>query len=33
MRVEKEVLRKQIERNLKVSFGKELGEAKDFEIL
>lgn len=32
MRVEKEVLRKQIERNLKVSFGKELGEAKDFEI-
>ena len=31
MRVEKEVLRKQIERNLKVSFGKELGEAKDFE--
>mgnify|MGYP000500374931 FL=1 len=32
MRVEKEVLRKQIERNLKVSFGKELNEAKDFEI-
>ena len=32
MRVEKEVLRKQIERNLKVSFGKDLGEAKDFEI-
>ena len=32
MRVEKEVLRKQIERNLKVSFGKEIGEAKDFEI-
>lgn len=32
MRVEKEALRKQIERNLKVSFGKELGEAKDFEI-
>lgn len=32
MRVEKEVLRKQIERNLKVSFGKELEEAKDFEI-
>ena len=32
MREEKEVLRKQIERNLKVSFGKELGEAKDFEI-
>ena len=32
MRVEKEVLRKQIERNLKVSFGKELGEAKDLEI-
>lgn len=32
MRVEKEILRKQIERNLKVSFGKELGEAKDFEI-
>lgn len=32
MRVEKEVLRKQIERNLKVSFGKELREAKDFEI-
>lgn len=32
MRVEKKVLRKQIERNLKVSFGKELGEAKDFEI-
>lgn len=32
MRVEKEVLRKQIERNLKVSFGKELGEAKDFEV-
>ena len=32
MRVEKEVLRKQIERNLKGSFGKELGEAKDFEI-
>lgn len=32
MRVEKEVLRKQIERNLKVSFGKELGKAKDFEI-
>lgn len=32
MRVEKEVLRKQIERNLKVSFGKKLGEAKDFEI-
>lgn len=32
MRVEKEVLRKQIEKNLKVSFGKELNEAKDFEI-
>ncbi|WP_291256312.1 glycogen/starch/alpha-glucan phosphorylase [Fusobacterium sp.] len=32
MRVEKEVLRKQIERNLKVSFGKKLNEAKDFEI-
>lgn len=32
MRVEKEVLRKQIEKNLKVSFGKELAEAKDFEI-
>lgn len=32
MRVEKEVLRKQIERNLKISFGKELSEAKDFEI-
>lgn len=32
MRVEKEVLRKQIEKNLKVSFGKELSEAKDFEI-
>ncbi len=32
MKVEKEVLRKQIEKNLKVSFGKELHEAKDFEI-
>ncbi len=32
MRVEKEVLRKQIERNLKISFGKTLDEAKDFEI-
>jgi starch phosphorylase len=32
MRVEKEVLKKQIEKNLKVSFGKELAEAKDFEI-
>lgn len=32
MRVEKEVLRKQIERNLKVNFGKKLNEAKDFEI-
>lgn len=32
MKVEKEVLRKQIEKNLKVSFGKELSEAKDFEI-
>lgn len=32
MKVEKEVLRKQIEKNLKVSFGKELTEAKDFEI-
>lgn len=32
MKVEKEVLRKQIEKNLKVSFGKELNEAKDFEI-
>lgn len=32
MRVEKEALRKQIEKNLKVSFGKELNEAKDFEI-
>ena len=32
MRVEKEVLRKQIEKNLKVSFGKERNEAKDFEI-
>lgn len=30
--MEKEVLRKQIEKNLKVSFGKELTEAKDFEI-
>lgn len=32
MKVEKEVLRKQIEKNLKVSFGKELSEAKDFEV-
>ena len=32
MRVEKEVLKQQIERNLKVSFGKKLSEAKDFEI-
>lgn len=32
MKVEKEVLRKQIEKNLKVSFGKTLDEAKDFEI-
>lgn len=32
MKVEKEVLRKQIEKNLMVSFGKKLNEAKDFEI-
>lgn len=32
MKVEKEVLRKQIKKNLKVSFGKELKEAKEFEI-
>ncbi len=32
MKVEKEVLKKQIEKNLKVSFGKKLNEAKEFEI-
>lgn len=32
MRIEKDVLKKQIEKNLKVSFGKELNEAEEFEI-
>lgn len=32
MRIEKDVLKKQIEKNLKVSFGKEINEAEEFEI-
>lgn len=32
MRIKKDVLKKQIEKNLKVSFGKEINEAEEFEI-